>query len=741
MKNIPKELALTNEEYQASFERIWAHATRRLAEPNFKHYTDHTIKHSERVIDLAAMLLKMGNIDLTQPERFTLLCAIALHDIGMQTNKYLPECPEIPSGADLEKIRDEHHEYSYQFIIHLPDEEGLLADEGLVEYIAGVARNHRKTNISVEKDVPFGLQNSLRMKILSMIIRLADCLDCTFARVEFCKQSLYQISSEQQAHWLRRYYVQALIIQDGKINLTFRFPPRLNEHTKSLIRRYVIQEIDKAVAELYGLLFEHGIYFNRDENGSVIKHDTVVSNGLEIPTTTAREYMDTESTNSVSPISNSDYEDEIAKVLIVVKAIKVDVDGRHASHVLVRNGKTDWSIDGENVFLFPSIEYPEGDASDAKIKHLISNAFGINIDDFKLDFDMVPVEEVKQNLSTGRMTKYTFYYAILTFAKELHVFSDLDVAINREYCSWQTVMDMREHNATRMANKKVFIELARRYGGPDLAKIKETLMTSITAHSDPYEPVALNYGNLLWTKDQGLFEKVVQSDLLNSVSGIVDFGCGYGPLGQYVIGHLEMHNLQYRGIDHNKSAFDGAKELLKNYPNATIFLKNILDKNWSSAELRSKTANYVFVFKNILHLLKSVKQVFNNLFDHFGKPKHIVVVETVFPTVESLRFSRCLFEILEIEYKHHFFHQKDIYEMLKYYKFSPQEPIYHDQHINIEAWLNKFTNLNEDIKNEARTCIQTAPPDVQEHLKMETKDGKLFNFLRRQEIIHIDLTK
>jgi len=138
--------------------------------------------------------------------------------------------------------------------------------------------------------------------------------------------------------------------------------------------------------------------------------------------------------------------------------------------------------------------------------------------------------------------------------------------------------------------------------------------------------------------------------------------------------------------------------------------------------------------------LPSLRDVFTSLFDKFGKPKHITLIETVSPNLECLRFIRHLFEIFEVTYKHQWFQIGDIGTALEYNGLKPSTAYSFEQNIEIGSWLEKF-NLANDIKSEAQKFIMSASEPVKEKLKITCDNkGNACNMLRLQEIIQIDLT-
>jgi len=264
MLEIPQNLTLSTERYKVSFEAVWNYVSDDVKVPMFRHYTDHTIDHSTRVILLASDLIKMGKIELSQEERFVLLCAIALHDIGMHTNEYIDGKPENPTDIQLKIIRENHHKYSFELITKYYKEYGLQRQDGLIKYIAQVAKNHRETDLENESDIEYA-SKPLRLKLLSVIIRISDCLDRDFQRVNIDKLLTFNISAESKFHWFCHYYVQSLKIAEKKVKLVFRFPPKYKgTNIEASFVESVTSEIEGQISELSNLLLDYDISFYKN---------------------------------------------------------------------------------------------------------------------------------------------------------------------------------------------------------------------------------------------------------------------------------------------------------------------------------------------------------------------------------------------------------------------------------------------------------------------------------------------
>ncbi|GAI81396.1 unnamed protein product, partial [marine sediment metagenome] len=122
------------------------------------HYTKHGIDHSERIIQYLGKLLEDFPTLLNQQERFVLLAAIFLHDIGNQMPKYVGiPIKSAYSFEELEKIRKNHHLSSCEAVkdsvkdsTELPL--GLDVCKEYTEFIADLCKYHRKLDLKYLKD-------------------------------------------------------------------------------------------------------------------------------------------------------------------------------------------------------------------------------------------------------------------------------------------------------------------------------------------------------------------------------------------------------------------------------------------------------------------------------------------------------------------------------------------------------------------------------------------------------------
>lgn len=95
---------------------------------NFPDYTDHSIRHSDRVSFYISEMLSENELEnLNSDEIYILLMSCVLHDIGMgipdnELNRFVSEIQINeyktlnPEKSIVDFIRDYHHILSYEFI-------------------------------------------------------------------------------------------------------------------------------------------------------------------------------------------------------------------------------------------------------------------------------------------------------------------------------------------------------------------------------------------------------------------------------------------------------------------------------------------------------------------------------------------------------------------------------------------------------------------------------------------------
>lgn len=224
-------------------------------------FTDHSIKHSERILqqlnEITDELMKSEDL-LNEYEIFVLICAVYLHDIGMQFEKFdLLDSSfsneisgDIASEEDkLNFIRKNHHRISKLWIIKsIQGNESYrrvyYGHDELGEYIALIAESH---NLDISKKTEdykdtyfFGVK--IRLMLLACLLSLGDVLDGDSRRVDMERLKHINIDATSKLHWWKHYYVDGLFYDNGILNIQYNFP-KLDEPRKSIYHDYFSYEM------------------------------------------------------------------------------------------------------------------------------------------------------------------------------------------------------------------------------------------------------------------------------------------------------------------------------------------------------------------------------------------------------------------------------------------------------------------------------------------------------------------
>ena len=164
----------------------------------FPYYTDHTMLHSEQVINYCNIIAGEEIVETLNPdELYILLMGAALHDVGMGVSRrdFDVMSGKIdgltlyrnthPNESDAECIRAFHQDFSAQFIrkysrlLEIPSEEYVYC-------IGQVVKGHRNADLLDEALYPTDYElsdgNKVNLAYLSALVKLADELDLTADR-------------------------------------------------------------------------------------------------------------------------------------------------------------------------------------------------------------------------------------------------------------------------------------------------------------------------------------------------------------------------------------------------------------------------------------------------------------------------------------------------------------------------------------------------------------------------------
>ena len=208
----------------------------------FKHYTDHGIRHSERVKNSLTKWMKKSNISLNDLEDSILTAAIYLHDIGMQCTDekiigrikecqfteqqiklFIRQCGSGQCDANVQKyIRDNHANLSKLMIEDQCTK--IIPNRSIRNIIAIICSEHTKEIISGDLSKNHQCQGQkINVKKLAYLLRFGDCFDATRKRLpEYTRDLAPRILTEHELHMVKHYVVKKIelgkkVLIDGRI--------------------------------------------------------------------------------------------------------------------------------------------------------------------------------------------------------------------------------------------------------------------------------------------------------------------------------------------------------------------------------------------------------------------------------------------------------------------------------------------------------------------------------------------
>jgi len=231
-----------------------------LGQPVHGDYTDHSVKHSDRIVEKLDGLTKAlmeSSAPLSPLEVYILLAASYLHDLGMQDERY---------STDAEWIREHHHELTRNIILQSLEqckEEAISLDmvpiPGIANVVARVAEAHRKVDLFQDRFDPFWHGGeSVRPRLLAALLRIGDELDIDYRRAPMERLKLKRIHPQSLFHWFKCYYVSGVQIVNEYVTVWYQFPEGCKDYER-LIIPLVDGKIKAAFAELEGILRQYGV--------------------------------------------------------------------------------------------------------------------------------------------------------------------------------------------------------------------------------------------------------------------------------------------------------------------------------------------------------------------------------------------------------------------------------------------------------------------------------------------------
>ena len=247
---------------------VWEH-------PYLYWFTDHGPKHSDNIIQIADMILKAYNVELTEYEKFIFHAAAYLHDVGMQEikNKEL-NGKDISAYTqdDWDLIRREHPLSSFNAILDSLRERGRdttdygitdSIDPDIIKLIAYISLGHSTgkyddnetyfahTIETYKEEDPYPLsgaaRNAVRVSLLTSLLLIADELDLARGRVSHKQFTRIPLSPQNAIHYFKHHYIRNIDISKPNIIINFQFPPKnkLNDNIDGKLMEWVQNKLRK----------------------------------------------------------------------------------------------------------------------------------------------------------------------------------------------------------------------------------------------------------------------------------------------------------------------------------------------------------------------------------------------------------------------------------------------------------------------------------------------------------------
>ena len=235
-------------------------AARLWERPAHRHVVDHGPAHAERVVflldGLTAALMARGEHALAPEEIYVLLAATYLHAIGLQD-----EQGEHDPAIRRARYAELGAEMIYR-AVEAPEEAahlGLTDDPGLVEMVARVVACHRQTEYPAPDYDDFGVGGvTVRPRLLTALLCLADGLDLVYRRVDMEQLNLMAVTPEEALDWWLYHYVSGVQVRDETVRISYRVPVGQAVYERllpELVERQVRAEFDalRDTFRLYGV--------------------------------------------------------------------------------------------------------------------------------------------------------------------------------------------------------------------------------------------------------------------------------------------------------------------------------------------------------------------------------------------------------------------------------------------------------------------------------------------------------
>jgi len=258
------------------------------------HFTDHSDRHSKRMIQICDHATRRLEKDLNAKEIYRLLASIYLHDVGMQLIGPDWNLEDL-SLIEFTQIRKEHVRRSVELIKKMVDPytpSPYFGENLPIKFYGSLDRAAAYdicTIVGAHMDIDAPIEDfhsndeEVRLPLLCALLKFADSLDITEKRVFFNVLDFAKINIQSRAIWEKYRYVQRVEISDCRgdyITLHYQFPEQLNKEDKELIMGRVEANLQPRDNHTTKVLREAGIIPIGD---SIIKRKVHPDIGICMP--------------------------------------------------------------------------------------------------------------------------------------------------------------------------------------------------------------------------------------------------------------------------------------------------------------------------------------------------------------------------------------------------------------------------------------------------------------------------
>ncbi len=279
-----------------AMEDLWPNDPVRI----IQYYTDHGVKHSERLVGYAAELLKANSKEpLSDEEMYLLLASIYLHDIGMQCD--VVNFPEIERnaedkfgakfniefkltdgnyGIEMQKAIRRNHQYLTAAWIDYANRTGKTAlgpcakdiDPGLVDDLIDICKYHSKLPIN-ECPAKLNYNSKGRKQLVAALLRFADELDIDQHRISIATTKNFSLDPDNSVYWWLHNRTTIGFITSNIILISIQLHPNDVKKYGHLIEEIFINNFSNKNRLVLDVLGENGILIRISSESTVKGND------------------------------------------------------------------------------------------------------------------------------------------------------------------------------------------------------------------------------------------------------------------------------------------------------------------------------------------------------------------------------------------------------------------------------------------------------------------------------------